>query len=100
MIYCPRCDKRLTPDHRCAALTRRHFFGLIAGAAAVAAMPKVAAYADPMVLRRGDTLSFKWAGYPFPNMAVLIESIPGFSGTYVRLAAHGSHFVADRPYGR
>ncbi len=33
MIYCPRCDKPIAPDHRC--LSRRHFFGLLTGAAAV-----------------------------------------------------------------
>ena len=39
-LYCPRCDKRLTPDHRC--LTRRFFFGMLGAAAAAVAMPKEA----------------------------------------------------------
>lgn len=30
-LYCPRCDKRMEPDHRC--LSRRHFFGMLGGAA-------------------------------------------------------------------
>lgn len=36
-VYCPRCDKPITPGHRC--LGRRHFFGMLAGAAAVVAAP-------------------------------------------------------------
>ncbi len=48
-IFCPRCDKPITPDHRC--LSRRHFFGMLAGAAAVAAV------APEPLLRIGDTLT-------------------------------------------
>lgn len=40
MIYCPRCDKPIAPGHRC--LNRRHFFGMLAGAAAAILAPSLA----------------------------------------------------------
>lgn len=55
MIYCPRCDKPITPDHRC--LSRRHFFGMLAGAAAAAAALGSAGLSPGLRLRRGDVLS-------------------------------------------
>lgn len=45
MIHCPRCDKPLAPGHRC--LNRRHFFGMLAGAAAAILAPKLAPVPPP-----------------------------------------------------
>jgi hypothetical protein len=36
-LYCPRCDKRLTPDHKC--LSRRFFLGMLGTAMGVVAAP-------------------------------------------------------------
>lgn len=59
MIYCPRCDKPIAPDHRC--LSRRHFFGLFAGAAAAVALagPAVEALTKGagLTMKTGDLLS-------------------------------------------
>lgn len=35
MLICPRCERPLSPDHRC--LSRRHFFFGLAGSVALAA---------------------------------------------------------------
>lgn len=61
MIYCPRCDKPITPDHRC--LSRRHFFGSVAGLLACAlsgkaiAAPATMALVPSSILRAGDAIS-------------------------------------------
>lgn len=41
MLYCPRCDKRIEPDHRC--LSRRWFLGMLGAAVVAPVLPKVEA---------------------------------------------------------
>ncbi len=54
-IYCPHCDRRLTPDHRC--VSRRMFFGLLGLGAAAAALPVgLAMKPKGIILNAGDRI--------------------------------------------
>ncbi len=109
MIYCPRCDKRITPDHRC--LSRRHFFGMLGAAAALfAAKPALLAYdlkaslPDPYVLRMGDRLILNFNGLPCspsPWTVGLVSRYNAQRGTCTKTDVYGGGegaFVADGAY--
>ena len=43
-ILCPHCEHAMEPGHKCSAMSRRYFFGVLAGAASAAMVtpePKV-----------------------------------------------------------
>lgn len=109
MIYYPRCDKRITPDHRC--LSRRHFFGILAGAAALLVAPKVVP-ANCLtagdfrkarnILRAGDSLSVTFTGHTAvarPGFHVSI--VPCANPTTMKRIESGrtgAFFIADQDY--
>ena len=40
-ILCPRCERAMEADHECRkGVSRRHFFGMLGGAAAAVALPR------------------------------------------------------------
>lgn len=40
-VLCPRCERAMQPGHECRGLSRRFFFGALAGAAAAVTLPQV-----------------------------------------------------------
>lgn len=94
-LYCPRCDRRLTPDHRC--LSRRVFLGMlgIGGAAVAIGQPgrpePRASHFDPQddewTLHPGDRLGIRFTGTPArPFGHVILEDV-----------GDGHQYVADVP---
>jgi hypothetical protein len=82
MLYCSKCDKRLTPDHICG-LSRRFFFGLIAGAAASAFVPP--STPDNVLLRAGDLLQ------------VNLSSAEVVGGALITVSRDGRQFFIQQP---
>jgi len=73
MLYCPRCDKRLTPDHRC--VSRRIFLGMLGlGGSAVALAPT--APADTNLIMPGDLFAVNvtgGGGFTYASVTVEME---------------------------
>lgn len=40
-MTCPRCDRTVTPGHKCLAISRRFFFGLVAAPLVVREVPPI-----------------------------------------------------------
>lgn len=108
-IYCPRCDKRITPDHRC--LSRRHFFGMLAGAAALLVAPKPAlpsydinaTAGTRLTLRAGDRLSVSINGMPATPSFWTLSVVPSAGGEEVTYCGEyaqctGPLFLAAKEY--
>lgn len=73
MLYCPRCDKRIEPEHRC--LSRRIFLGALLGASAAVVVPKPVVAAPPTVTVACATIR----GYKFAMSRALwsVTEMPG-----------------------
>lgn len=103
-IYCPRCDKPITRDHRC--LSRRHFFGLLGAAAALSAQvvkPFPGALANRRLasLRPGDLLSVGYDGGSRPGWASVDLTDQAGHLTHLHLTGLADNtplFIAPRDY--
>lgn len=61
-LYCPRCDKRIEPDHRC--LSRRFFLGMLGAAGAAAVLPKPPSPPPVLVARASKRVIAVWEDFP------------------------------------